>query len=97
MTSKPRFGFKGLTAVTNRTTQKVKEKVGKAEETVDVGFNQEKDRFENHYKHLKKLSKDLSDFTKSLRCTCSSKFYYYYFIIFPMSSPLVASFEYTIQ
>jgi len=67
MTSKPKFGFKGLTAVTNRTTQKMKEKVGKAEETVDVGFNQEKDRFELYYKQLKKMSKDLGDYTKSLR------------------------------
>lgn len=67
MTSKPKFGFKGLTAVTNRTTQKMKEKVGKAEETVDVGFNQERDKFEHYYKQLKKMSKDLSDYTKSLR------------------------------
>jgi amphiphysin len=67
MTSKPKFGFKGITAVTHRTTQKMKEKVGKAEETVDVGFNQEKDRFELYYKQLKKMSKDLSDYTKSLR------------------------------
>jgi hypothetical protein len=67
MTSKPKFGFKGLTAVTNRTTQKVKEKVGKAEETVDVGFNQEHAKFDLYYKQLKKMSKDLSDYTKSLR------------------------------
>jgi hypothetical protein len=70
MTSKPKFGFKGLTAVTNRTTQKVKEKVGKAEETVDVGFNQEHAKFDLYYKQLKKMSKDLSDYTKSLRGTC---------------------------
>lgn len=67
MTSKPKFGFKGLSAVTNRTTQKMKEKVGKAEETVDVGFNQEHAKFELYYKQLKKMSKDLSDYTKSLR------------------------------
>ncbi len=67
MTSKPKFGFKGLTAVTNRTTQKMKEKVGKAEETVDVGFNQEHAKFELYYKQLKKMSKDLGDYTKSLR------------------------------
>jgi len=67
MTSKPKFGIKGLTAVTNRTTQKVKEKVGKAEETVDVGFNQEHMKFDLYYKQLKKMSGDLSEYTKKLR------------------------------
>jgi len=67
MTSKPKFGLKGLVSITNRTTEKVKERVGRSEETIDVQFNQERDAFELHYKHLKKLSKDLSDYTKSLR------------------------------
>lgn len=67
MASKPKFGFKGLTSVTARTTQKMKERVGKSEETVDVGFNQEHAKFDLYYKQLKKLSKDLTDYVKTLR------------------------------
>jgi hypothetical protein len=39
-----------------RATQKVAEKLGRAEETVDLTFNQQKDRFELHYKAVKRLN-----------------------------------------
>jgi len=38
-----------------RTTQKVMVKVGKAEETVDIQFRQEEERFRNNYRQLKKV------------------------------------------
>jgi len=39
---------------TARATQKVMVKFGKAEETVDIQFNQEAERFVNHSKAVKK-------------------------------------------
>jgi len=39
-----------------RATQKVAEKLGRAEETVDLTFNQQKDRFELHYKAVRRLN-----------------------------------------
>jgi len=42
----------------SRTTQKVMVKLGKADETVDIQFNQESERFANHYKAIKKLKQD---------------------------------------
>jgi hypothetical protein len=33
-------------------------KIGKADETVDVNTNQEKDKFKQHYKAVKKVAKD---------------------------------------
>jgi len=41
-----------------RGKQMALEKMGKAEETVDISFNQERDRFEENYKTIKKLNKD---------------------------------------
>lgn len=39
-----------------RATQKISEKLGRAEETVDLNFNQDKDRFELHYKAVKRIN-----------------------------------------
>jgi len=50
-----------------RTTQKVMVKVGKAEETIDIQYNQERDRFLTHYRALKKLNRDLSKYLDNLR------------------------------
>jgi len=41
-----------------RTKQMALEKMGKAEETVDVSFNQERDRYREEKKAIKKLNKD---------------------------------------
>ncbi len=47
----------------------MKEKVGKADKSVDVGFKQEVEKFEANYKIMKKLSKDLSQFSKQMTGT----------------------------
>jgi len=39
-----------------RATQKISEKLGRADETVDLTFNQDKDRFELHYKAVKRIN-----------------------------------------
>jgi len=50
-----------------RTTQKAMVKLGKAEETIDIQFNQEVDRFTNHYKAVKKIKKDTVQLLQLLR------------------------------
>jgi hypothetical protein len=67
MSSKAKFGISGLTTVAARTKQKALAKVGKSDETVDIGFKQEHDKFEHNFKILKKLAKDIHDWTKNLR------------------------------
>jgi len=67
MSSKAKFGLAGLSTVAARTKQNVFAKVGKNDETVDIGFKQEHDKFEHNYKILKKLAKEVHDWTKNLR------------------------------
>jgi len=52
---------------TFRATQKAMVKLGKAEETVDIQFNQENERFQQHYKAVKKLKKDTRALVKILQ------------------------------
>ncbi len=47
----------------------VLEKVGKAEETVDISFNQERERFFNHYKAVKALRKNVIKYLEVARGT----------------------------
>ncbi len=42
-------------------------KMGKAEETIDIQFNQERERFIAHYKAVKKLNKDSIKLLETLR------------------------------
>jgi len=46
----------GISKGIGRTTQQVKVKLGKADETVDIQLNQESAKFKNHYKHLKRIN-----------------------------------------
>jgi len=60
---------------TARATQKVMVKFGKAEETVDIQFNQEAERFFNHSKAVKKIKKDtikLLEITRDLSISQST-------------------------
>jgi len=41
-----------------RTTQKIKVSLGKAEQTIDISYNQEVERFRAHYKAVKKINRD---------------------------------------
>jgi len=50
-----------------RTTQKAMVKLGKAEETVDIQFSQENEKFTNHYRAIKKIKKDTAQFLQTLR------------------------------
>lgn len=50
-----------------RANQKVMTKLGKAEETVDINFNQEKERFFEHYKAIKVLNEDIVKMVKIMK------------------------------
>eukprot|EP01116_Phalansterium_solitarium_P016971 TRINITY_DN4066_c1_g1_i2.p1 TRINITY_DN4066_c1_g1~~TRINITY_DN4066_c1_g1_i2.p1 ORF type:complete len:378 (+),score=79.33 TRINITY_DN4066_c1_g1_i2:111-1244(+) len=50
-----------------RATQKVKESLGKAEQTVDISYNQEVERFRSHYRAVKKINRDAVKFLECLR------------------------------
>jgi len=50
-----------------RTTQKAMVKMGKADETMDIQFGQESDKFTLHYKAVKKLKKDAAQLLTLLR------------------------------
>jgi hypothetical protein len=51
--------MKAIKSGIGRTVHEAKVKVGKAEETVDIQFNQESAKFKSHYKHLKKINEDI--------------------------------------
>jgi len=50
-----------------RATQKISEKLGRSEETIDLTFNQEKERFELHYKNVKKVNETTIKVLSTLR------------------------------
>lgn len=41
-----------------RTTQKIKQSLGKAEQTIDISYNQEVERFRLHYKAVKRIHRN---------------------------------------
>ena len=53
------MNWDGVKKTVNRAKHEVLVKFGKTEETVDIQFNQEKERFSGHRKHMKKLNKDM--------------------------------------
>jgi hypothetical protein len=69
MSSKPTFSIGGLKTVAGRTKQKVLQKMGKADETVDIAFNQEHDKLLAQKKMMKRMIKNLKEYGKALRGT----------------------------
>jgi predicted secreted Zn-dependent protease len=69
MSSKPTFSINSLKAVAGRTKQKVMQKMGKADETVDIAFNQEFEKLMAQRKMMKKMIKYIKEYGKALRRT----------------------------
>lgn len=67
MSSKPGFSIGGLKAVAGRTKHKVLQKIGKADETVDIAFNQELSKLITQKKMMKKMIKNIKEYGKALR------------------------------
>lgn len=45
-------------------------RLGKADATVDVTYSQEKDRFLEHYKNVKKINEDARKMMDIVKCAC---------------------------
>jgi len=67
MSTKPKFGLKGLKERGGRVKFSLTSKFSKTEETIDVAFNQEEQRFQDSYKALKIIQKDLQHYFSLLR------------------------------
>eukprot|EP00005_Dracoamoeba_jomungandri_P009866 CAMPEP_0174276746 /NCGR_PEP_ID=MMETSP0439-20130205/60557_1 /TAXON_ID=0 /ORGANISM="Stereomyxa ramosa, Strain Chinc5" /LENGTH=466 /DNA_ID=CAMNT_0015369009 /DNA_START=30 /DNA_END=1430 /DNA_ORIENTATION=+ len=67
MATKAKWNLKGLKTAHARGRQRVFQTVGKREETKDVGFVQEEEKFKTDYKNLKSLQSHLTTFCKSLK------------------------------
>jgi hypothetical protein len=71
MSSKASFSIGGLKSVAGRTKQKMLQKMGKVDETVDIAFNQEFEKLMSQKKMMKKMIKNIKEYGKALRSTLS--------------------------
>jgi len=67
MANKANFGWDGLKKTVSRTKYQVLSKVGKADQTTDAQFSQEKEKFDERFKMMKKLETSISKYTKALK------------------------------
>jgi len=67
MANKASFGWDGLKKTVSRTKYQVLSKVGKADQTTDAQFSQEKEKFDERFKMMKKLETSISKYSKALK------------------------------